>query len=90
MRPFALLGAASYAIYVLTNPVDQWFETLLPWHDVNRFAGLGSAGAVLLVAAITALALLLDRFYDIPVRARLNRWWRGVGRDYHSAPTPLR
>ncbi len=75
-RPFALLGAASYAIYVLTNPVDQWVETLLPWEQVNRYAGLGSTGAVVLVAAIAGLALILDRVVDRPVRSALGRAWR--------------
>ena len=86
-RPFALLGLASYAVYVLTNPVDQWVETLLPWREVDRFAGLGTAGAVALVAAIVALALALDRWVDVPVRAALGRALR-VRRDYHSAPRP--
>lgn len=74
-RPFALLGAASYAIYVLTNPVDQWLETLLPWTQVNRYAGFGTTGAVALVAAITGLALALDRWVDRPVRGALGRAW---------------
>ena len=74
-RPFALLGAASYAIYVLTNPVDQWLETLLPWTQVNRYAGFGTTGAVALVAAITGLALALDLWVDRPVRGALGRAW---------------
>ena len=74
-RPFALLGAASYAIYVLTNPVDQWVETLLPWAQVNRYAGLGTTGAVALVVAITGLALALDHWVDRPVRGGLSRAW---------------
>ena len=89
-RPFAVIGLASYAVYVLTNPVDQWVETLLPWSQVNRYAGLGTAGAVALVAAILALALVLDRWYDVPVRAWLTARHRSVRRDYHSVPTPLR
>ena len=89
-RPFAVIGLASYAVYVLTNPVDQWFETLVPWAHVNDFLGTGTAGAVAMVAAILALALALDRFYDVPVRAALTARHRSVRRDYHSAPTPLR
>ncbi len=89
-RPFAVIGLASYAVYVLTNPVDQWFETLVPWARVNSFAGAGTAGAVAMVAAILALALVLDRWYDVPVRAWLTARHRSVRRDYHSAPTALR
>jgi peptidoglycan/LPS O-acetylase OafA/YrhL len=90
-RPFAVIGLASYAVYVLTNPVDQWFETLVPWAHVNSFAGAGTAGAVAMVAFILALALVLDRWVDVPVRARLTRWHRAsVRRDYHSAAEPLR
>lgn len=89
-RPFAVIGLASYAVYVLTNPVDQWFETLVPWAEVNTFAGAGTAGAVAMVAAILALALALDRWYDVPVRAWLTARHRSVRRDYHSVGEPLR
>lgn len=90
-RPFAVAGVASYAVYVLTNPVDQWVETLLPWSRVNSFAGTGSLGAVVMVGAILALALVLDRWYDVPVRRWLTRRWRAtVRRDYHSVGEPLR
>lgn len=89
-RPFAILGGASYGIYVLQNPIDQWFETLVPWTRVLNYGGLGSAGAVLLVALIVAVALLLDRWYDIPVRARLTAAWRSVRGDYHSVRRVLR
>jgi len=91
-RPFALLGTASYAIYVLTNPVDQWVETLLPWAQVNRYAGFGTTGAVVLVAAITGLALALDRWVDRAVRGGLGRAWSrrsGAHRQTMSPrPTP--
>lgn len=80
-QPFVLLGAASYAIYVLTNPVDQWVETLLPWAQVNRYAGLGTTGAVLLVIAIAGVALALDRWVDRPMRDVLSRRWRGRARS---------
>jgi peptidoglycan/LPS O-acetylase OafA/YrhL len=75
-RPFALFGAASYGIYVLQNPVDQWYETLVPWKHVRDYGGFGSWGAVALVGATVVAALLLDRWYDVPVRAGLTRAWR--------------
>jgi peptidoglycan/LPS O-acetylase OafA/YrhL len=75
-RPFALFGAASYGIYVLQNPVDQWYETLVPWKHVRDYGGFGSWGAVALVGATVTAALLLDRWYDVPVRAGLTRAWR--------------
>ncbi len=89
--PFAVTGRASYAVYLLTNPVDQWIETLLPWARVEP--GFGVALAAALVAAIVALSLAVDRVYDAPVRAALTRAWRrrpGVGRDYHSARQAIR
>lgn len=89
-RPFAILGGASYGIYVLQNPIDQWFETLVPWAHVLNYGGLGSAGAVALVALTVAVALLLDRWYDIPVRTRLTAAWRSVREDYHSVRRVLR
>ncbi|UAJ10155.1 acyltransferase family protein [Glacieibacterium megasporae] len=89
-RPFAIAGGASYGIYVLHKPIESWFETLLPWRRVLVYDGLGSWGAVALVALVFVTALLLDRFYDRPVRQRLTAMWRGVREDYHSAPRVLR
>ena len=74
--PFALFGAASYGIYVLQNPIDQWFETVLPWRHVVDYGGLGSWGAVAIVGLTTAAAIVLDRWYDVPVRAALTARWR--------------
>lgn len=75
-RPFRVLGGASYGIYVLQHPIDQWFETMVPWAHVLNYGGLGSWGAVALVGATVAAALVLDRWYDVPVRAALTRAWR--------------
>jgi peptidoglycan/LPS O-acetylase OafA/YrhL len=75
-RPFAILGGASYGIYVLQNPIDQWFETLVPWALVPTYAGTGTLGALAVAAAIVAVALLCDRYYDLPLRRALTRAWR--------------
>lgn len=89
-RPFAIAGGASYGIYVLHKPIELWFETLVPWKQVLAYGGLGSWGAVALVALVFATALALDRFYDRPVRSRLTAAWRSVREDYHSARRVLR
>nr|WP_295661359.1 acyltransferase [Polymorphobacter sp.] len=75
-RPFALLGGASYGIYVLQNPIDQWFETLVPWALVPTYSGTGTLGALAVAAAIVAVALVCDRTYDLPLRRALTRRWR--------------
>jgi len=72
-HPFVILGGASYGIYILQNPIDQWFETLVPWKYVESYAGTGTAGALVIAAIIVAIALLFDRYYDIPVRRALTR-----------------
>ncbi|GAO39643.1 putative acyltransferase [Sphingomonas changbaiensis NBRC 104936] len=69
-RLCALLGMASYAIYVLHEPVGRL-----------TYAGFKSAGydlahsrlaGVAMIAALLALCWVLDRTYDKPVRRWLN------------------
>jgi peptidoglycan/LPS O-acetylase OafA/YrhL len=63
----AALGAASYAIYVLHVPVARLFAKVSDYQVVAWPMG------ILFLAMIVALAIGMDRFYDIPVRRLLKR-----------------
>lgn len=65
-RVFGSLGAASYAIYVLHAPFYVLFKSLWPVSTTHApWAGL------LMLAPLIAVSLIIDRFYDTPVRELL-------------------
>ena len=70
-RLFAVLGAASYPLYALHKPAGElmtlWVRHVSP-HDV-RAPWIG----VLFLAVLTGLCLLVERFYDRPVRRGMTR-----------------
>jgi peptidoglycan/LPS O-acetylase OafA/YrhL len=73
----ALLGAASYPLYLLHVPLAQlglgWFPQLIERHET--LSGLVLAATALL------LSLWVDRFVDRPVRGRLTQWLQLPGRS---------
>ena len=70
-RPvFAALGGASYAIYAIHVPCFELATALL------RLAGLPATApwaGLLFMAAIVPACLLIDRYYDAPLRRMLGR-----------------
>ena len=71
-RIFGALGAASYAIYVVHDPLLLLAFRFVP---PGTYAS-GWAGIVFLLVLIP-FALLLDRFWDAPLRQRLRRRFLG-------------
>ena len=69
--PFRLAGLASYAIYILQLPLFTFFHLLTPAGRANLFGFTTRALALTFTAALTAISLLVDRYYDLPVRDRL-------------------
>jgi peptidoglycan/LPS O-acetylase OafA/YrhL len=57
-------GRASYAIYILHVPVLWWFER---WHLDRAFPPLQAAAIYL--AIVTALSLIVSRWFEAPVNA---------------------
>ena len=66
-RSFGLLGAASYAIYVIHWPV------ILLLHSREGFSLSRFAGGCVLLLGLLGASLLLDRYWDVPLRRYLRR-----------------
>ncbi len=76
-RLFALLGAASYPLYALHKPLGEIVVLGLRRgapHLVDRWPVLTGASYLI---ALMGICLLIERYYDRPLRQRLNA---GVGR----------
>jgi peptidoglycan/LPS O-acetylase OafA/YrhL len=69
---FQLGGLASYAIYVLHVPTAKLVGDLLDRLKVQIEPGL--AAVLVFSILFIGFCLLLDRFYDIPLRRRLRRY----------------
>ena len=65
---FQSLGVASYAIYVLHEPFHGAILAALAKFGVAD----GATVDAILIASIIPICLTLNRFYDVPVRARLS------------------
>ncbi len=73
VRACTVLGAASYAVYVLQVPAQEWFD--LAW---ARVLGQGAEqqapwSGLVYMLLVVALAVVVDRVYDAPARAWLRR-----------------
>jgi peptidoglycan/LPS O-acetylase OafA/YrhL len=67
------LGSASYAAYVLHAPLGSVFAQIYKramHHNIETQAPFGGIAFLITVAAVS---LLLTRYYDIPVRAWINK-----------------
>ena len=62
------LGAISYPLYVLHEPVGKMFTSIASY-SVKQYAPLSG---FILVAMLVVMCLLLDKYYDIPVRRYLS------------------
>jgi len=65
-----LLGAASYPVYVLHKPVGDWVHLAF---DGNAIRSMAPWAGLLFAAVLVAMAVLLERIYDLPVRRLLSR-----------------
>lgn len=76
---FRSLGMASYAIYVLHEPVAFFFQRI--WLRVHGRPVDESApwSGLLYVMLLVALVFWLDRVYDLPARAWLRRYFSRTG-----------
>jgi peptidoglycan/LPS O-acetylase OafA/YrhL len=70
------LGLASYAIYVMQASVIVWSKTISQYLFGHELADFGVTGTIVVLVAVTALALFLDKYYDSAARARMSRLFR--------------
>jgi peptidoglycan/LPS O-acetylase OafA/YrhL len=70
------LGLASYAIYVMQASVIVWSKTISQYLFGHELADFGVTGTIVVLVAVTALALFLDKHYDSAARARMSRLFR--------------
>jgi peptidoglycan/LPS O-acetylase OafA/YrhL len=68
---YTTLGLASYAVYVIHWPIYELLERVRR-HAGQQDSTLNPIWGVVLLVALVLIALTLDRFYDFPVRKRLN------------------
>ncbi|KQU48272.1 hypothetical protein ASG67_13245 [Sphingomonas sp. Leaf339] len=71
-RVFVLLGTVSYPLYVIHLPTVQVVERAFTVLHIDRSAMAPWVGIVI-AAILAAAALLLDRWYDRPVRGWLSQ-----------------
>ncbi|MGC2545099.1 MAG: hypothetical protein WA426_04585 [Silvibacterium sp.] len=73
-RLIVLLGGASYAIYLLQEPVRSWLHLLLrgSWDiGVNK----GGFDALLNPVVLVLFSIVVFRYWEEPVRKWLRRWF---------------
>jgi peptidoglycan/LPS O-acetylase OafA/YrhL len=88
VRPAAILGASSYAVYLLHVPIAEIFEQawkMLRHHSIEVDAPWGG---ILDVALTLLLAILVGRFYDEPLRNGINRRLSGRSRGHSLISRP--
>jgi peptidoglycan/LPS O-acetylase OafA/YrhL len=86
---FSWLGAASYAVYVLQFPLYY-----LTMRIATALAGnpesyhFGPFWSVAFVVFVLGVAIIFDRYVDVPVRRMLTKWFVVRGRDQGGRPRP--
>lgn len=72
-----MLGGASYALY-LTHPyIIQFFDKVTHWF--SRGPGYATAATVISLVAVNVVAVLVYRFFEVPVRRRLRERFAADG-----------
>jgi peptidoglycan/LPS O-acetylase OafA/YrhL len=70
LKPLLLvLGSASYPIYVLHKPIGAIVDHASP----DRIAAFAPVTGIILVAGLVWLCLVVEKYFDIPIRRRLTR-----------------
>ena len=67
---FSILGQASYGIYVLQHPIYRIIIKIFPQTYGISPTGVSAIAAIAFISGLFVLVLVLDYFYDVPVR----RW----------------
>lgn len=88
--PLVFLGEASYAVYILHEPIDHWAGVLVTWithrpvtrimFDIPNYWVL-----ILYIALVLSLCGLIYRYFELPARDRIRR---GFSRRSNPQPQP--
>lgn len=70
---YRTLGLASYAIYILQSPILSFTQSIFDRLVHPGFIERGVLGPLLVWTLVVALALIIDRIYDAPIRRWLTR-----------------
>ena len=82
---FTSLGAASYAVYAIHQPMHAFLEAVAGRFGVN----IGMTADVALIVMTIPLCLLIDHIYDSPVRNYLTRMLLKRSRPVLAMPVKL-
>jgi peptidoglycan/LPS O-acetylase OafA/YrhL len=86
---FATLGAVSYAMYMLHYPIFLALQHVA-WKDPQISTAWAPWTGVAILAFVFVLALTVERYYDVPVRAWINRKLKArEKRDRFEHPVPM-
>jgi peptidoglycan/LPS O-acetylase OafA/YrhL len=89
IRPLILLGEASYAMYILQEPVATWFKYFADGSFDHYFYRTACFSSPLFVAGylgtLIVLSVLCYRYYEAPARRYLRRILNGPGRSAQCA-----
>jgi peptidoglycan/LPS O-acetylase OafA/YrhL len=66
-----VLGTASYGVYVLQIPIADALEKVLYKLDPTQRFSPGIVSAAAFLAALLVIVLIVDRYYDVPLRHKL-------------------
>ncbi len=68
-----LAGRASYAVYVIQFPLIELIKLSYPKATGTNLTGIGALGIVIISTVVISIALLLDTYYDTPLRKFIAR-----------------
>jgi peptidoglycan/LPS O-acetylase OafA/YrhL len=72
-KPFAFLGVASYAIYILHEPMLGWFARAVKLLSVEALLPPFPWTATTLIILLLGLSVFVDKVFDGPVRKLLKK-----------------
>lgn len=84
-RTFKMLGVASYAVYVLHFPLRRFYRSGVIDLTHRDVPSMTPWMGIAFLAIVLVVALLLDRFYDRPVRKRLTELLTAPRRPHRQA-----
>lgn len=83
-KPFLIAGVTSYAMYVIHYPLLMLLVNVLN----VKLDQIGDSGAIAFLVFVVALAFVLDRAFDLPVRREIQKTLRSKRSSADAAKAP--